>query len=97
MSLSNFGPAFRQNETMTDPADRFEIFHSRRELQVTEPFGSLALVLTQWLDSEQSIWGVPGTWAPRPDGERGLVLSAHAEDQILVNGELVSGSARATA
>ena len=92
MSLSNSVPACRQNESMTDAADRFAQFHSRRELQVSEPFGSLALVLTHWLDSEQSIWGVPGTWAPRPDGERGLVLTAQAEDQIHVNGELVSGS-----
>ncbi len=92
MSLSSTDPAFRQNERMTDAADRLELFHSRRELQVAEPFGSLALVLTQWLDSEQPIWGVPGTWSPRPDGERGLVLTARTEDQILVNDELVSGS-----
>jgi uncharacterized protein (DUF1684 family) len=77
---------------MTEAAEKFALFHSRRETQVTEPFGSLALVLTQWLDSEQTVWGVPGTWGPRPAGERGLVLTAHAEDQISVNGEIVDGS-----
>lgn len=77
---------------MTEAADRFALFHSRRETQVTEPFGSLALVLTQWLDSEQAVWGVPGLWAPRSDGEPGLELTARTEDQISVNGELVNGS-----
>lgn len=77
---------------MTEAADRFANFHSRREAQVKEPFGSLALVLTQWIDAEQSVWGVPGTWAPRPDGERGLVLSATAADGITVNGTTVDGT-----
>lgn len=77
---------------MTDAADRFAHFHSRREAQVKEPFGSLALVLTQWIDAEQSVWGVPGTWAPRTDGEKGLVLSAAASDGITVNGDIVDGT-----
>lgn len=77
---------------MTEAAERFANFHARRELQVKEPFGSLALVLTQWVDSEQSIWGVPGTWGPRTDGERGLTLTASADDGIIVNGEPVNGT-----
>lgn len=92
MSLPNSVTAFRQNESMTESDEKFALFHSRREMQVAEPFGSLALVLTQWLDSEQAVWGVPGRWAPRTDGERGLVLTARPEDQIIVNGELVNGS-----
>lgn len=92
MSLSNSAPAFRQNGGMTESADKFALFHSRRETQVAEAFGSLALVLTQWLDSEQTLWGVPGTWSPRSDGERGLVVTARPEDQILVNGKIVNGS-----
>ena len=77
---------------MTEASERFALFHSRREAQVKEPFGSLALVLTQWVDSEQSIWGVPGTWAPRSDGEPGLQLTATAADGVLVNGTVVDGT-----
>lgn len=77
---------------MSEASERFTLFHSRREAQVKEPFGSLALVLTQWIDSEQTVWGVPGTWGPRPDGERGLVLTASSTDGIVVNGESVDGT-----
>jgi uncharacterized protein (DUF1684 family) len=72
---------------------QFELFHSRRELSVVQPKGSLALVNTQWIDSEQTIWGVPGTWAPRAKGESGLVLTAAASDGITVDGVLVDGQA----
>ena len=92
MSLPNSLRAFRQNKDMTEQTDKFALFHSRRETQATEPFGSLALVLTQWLDSEQSVWGVPGTWGPRPDGKPGLMLTTQPDDQIFINGEPVSGS-----
>ena len=77
---------------MTEASDRFSLFHSRREAQVTEPLGSLALVLTQWIDSEQSIWGVPGIWAPRADDGSGLQLAAVAADGITVNGTVVDGT-----
>lgn len=77
---------------MTEAADKFAHFHARRELQVTEPFGNLALILTQWIDAEQTVWGVPGTWGPRTDGERGLVLTLASDEQVSVNGEPVSGS-----
>ncbi len=77
---------------MTEAEDRFAHFHSRREAQVKEPFGSLALILTQWIDGEQQVWGVPGTWAPRTDGEPGLTLTASAADGITVNGDVVDGT-----
>ncbi|MEN9740060.1 MAG: hypothetical protein RLZ72_326 [Actinomycetota bacterium] len=77
---------------MTEAADRFASFHTRREAQVKEPMGSLALVLTQWIDAPQQVWGVPGTWAPREDGQSGVVLTATAADNITVNGELVDGT-----
>jgi uncharacterized protein (DUF1684 family) len=86
-------------ETMTDtattatPAEQFATFHSRRELSVVQPKGSLALVNTQWIDSEQTIWGVPGTWAPLPAGESGLTLTATAADGIRVDGVLIDGAA----
>ena len=77
---------------MSEAADRFASFHSRREAQVKEPMGSLALVLTQWIEAPQEVWGVHGSWAPREDGESGLVLTAPAADGITVNGELVDGT-----
>jgi uncharacterized protein (DUF1684 family) len=83
-------------EPMTDTAiptaaDVFATYHQRRELAVVQPTGSLALVNTQWIDSAQTIWGVPGTWAPLPKGESGLRLSAPASDGIVVDGVLVDG------
>jgi uncharacterized protein len=90
-------------DAMTDTAttaqptaeERLATFHSRRELSVVQPTGSLALVNTQWIDSEQTIWGVPGSWAPAPAGESGLVVTAAASDRIIVDGVLVDGQATA--
>jgi uncharacterized protein (DUF1684 family) len=85
----------RMTETTTSTptaADAYATYHERRELAVVQPKGSLALVNTQWIDSEQTIWGVPGVWAPLPDGASGLRLTAKAADDITVDGLLVDGS-----
>lgn len=74
------------------PLEQWEYFHSRRELAVVQPQGSLALTTTQVIDSEQTVWGVPGTWAPLPAGESGVQLTATAADGIQVDGELVDGT-----
>jgi uncharacterized protein (DUF1684 family) len=58
-----------------------------------QPQGNLALVNTQWIDSEQSVYGVPGLWAPRPAGDSGLKVTAAAADNIRVDGALVDGEA----
>ncbi|HWH27121.1 MAG TPA: DUF1684 domain-containing protein [Pseudolysinimonas sp.] len=73
------------------PAEQYSYFHERRELAVVQPLGSLALVNTQAIDSEQTIWGVPGRWAPREAGQSGLRLIASAADGIRVDGEIVDG------
>lgn len=73
------------------PEAELAAFRERRDLSVTTPLGNLALVNTQWIDSEQPVWGVPGTWAPLPAGDSGLKLTAVAADGIRVNGELVDG------
>ncbi|CAN5350189.1 DUF1684 domain-containing protein [soil metagenome] len=78
--------------TMT-PAERYAIYHERREQAVVQPLGSLALVNTQWIESEQPIYGVPGVWAPLPEGESGLKVTAAASDSIVVDGVLVDGEA----
>ncbi|MEO7122059.1 MAG: DUF1684 domain-containing protein [Lacisediminihabitans sp.] len=73
------------------PEQQFAIFHERRNLAVVQPRGNLALVNTQWVDSEQTIYDVPGVWAPLAAGESGLRVTASASDDIRVNGELVDG------
>ncbi|MHA6667971.1 DUF1684 domain-containing protein [Homoserinimonas sp. A447] len=78
--------------TTTTPEERLATFRQRRDLAVVQPKGSLALVTTQWVDSEQTIWGVPGTWAPLPAGDSGLSLTATASDNIVVDGQLVDGT-----
>ena len=75
------------------PEQLLAVYHERRELSVVQSKGALALVNTQWIDSEQTIWGVPGTWAPLPEGEPGLRVTAVAADGIVVDGTLVDGSA----
>ncbi len=78
--------------TMSSPEAELATFRERRDQMVVQPMGSLALVNTQWIDSEQPVWGVPGVWAPVGAGESGLKLTAAAADGIRVNGELVEGS-----
>lgn len=83
-------------DTATAPASpeaRLAAFRRKREASVTAPSGSLALVQTQWVDSPQTIWGVPGHWAPRTDGGSGLVVTAAASDGIVVDGVPVEGEA----
>jgi len=75
------------------PAEQYAQFHARRELAVVQPQGSLALTNTQAIDSEQTVWGVPGRWAPLPDGESGLKVIAVAADGIQVDGAVVDGEA----
>jgi uncharacterized protein (DUF1684 family) len=85
--------------TMTDtataftPEDQLAVFRQRRDLAVVQPKGNLALVNTQWVDSEQAIYGVPGIWAPLPAGQSGLRVTASAADSIRVDGDVVDGSA----
>src|SRR5690554_6772369 len=79
--------------TMT-PEERLATFRERRDLAVVQPKGNLALTTTQLIDSEQTVWGVPGTWAPLADGESGVALTANGDDGIRVDGELVDGTVR---
>ena len=74
------------------PEEQFAYFHSRRELAVAQPQGSLALTTTQVIDAAQTVWGVPGTWAPLAEGESGVSLTATAADGIHVDGVLVDGT-----
>lgn len=74
-----------------DKAAALETFRRRRVEAATSPRGFLSLINTQWVSEPQSVWGAEGTWAPRPDGEPGLVLSATADQGIYVDDALVDG------
>ena len=78
---------------MTEAGERLAVFRERRNLAAIQPQGPLALVNTQWVDMAQTIWGVPGTWAPAPAGTQGLTLTAHGADGIVVDGVEVDGTA----
>lgn len=77
---------------MNEARERIATFRTRRVEQAREAKGSLALVLTQWIDDAQEIWGVPGSWAPRTDGLPGLSLTVGSDQGVHVNGELVDGT-----
>lgn len=74
------------------PAERYAVFRERRALAAVQPQGPLALTNTQWISEEQTVWGVPGRWAPAPSGQGGLVVTAEAAEGIHVDGELVDGT-----
>ena len=77
---------------MSEAEDKLATFRERRNLAAIQPEGPLALTNTQWVDMEQTIWGVPGTWAPRGDGGSGLLLTAQTSDGIVVDGVVADGS-----
>lgn len=53
------------------------------------PRGPLALVNAQRVDLPQSVWPVPGTWAPASGG---LTVTATADDGVVVDGVPVDGT-----
>ena len=77
---------------MSEAGERLALFRERRNLGAIQPQGPLALVNTQWVDMEQTIWGVPGTWAPAPQGVPGLMLTAPGSEGISVDGIAVDGT-----
>lgn len=78
-----------------DPREAYAVFRQRRHLAVTQPKGNLALVSTQWVTGEpgvgQTIWAVPGRWAPLPVGRSGLLAIADESENIVVDGSRVDG------
>ena len=77
------------SDTMHDPEARLASFRSRRAESVVKPQGPLALINTQWIDAEQTIYGVRGRWAPAPGG---LTVTAEASDTIDIDGARVDGT-----
>jgi uncharacterized protein (DUF1684 family) len=84
--------AVNPTSTSTSAAEAdFLRFRQARHRYVTSPQGPLALVSTTEIDSERSIEGVPGVWAPNPAGG-GVRVTAVAADGIRVDGDLVDGT-----
>ncbi|MBT5576237.1 MAG: DUF1684 domain-containing protein [Microbacteriaceae bacterium] len=78
---------------MSDAESTLATFRERRDLAAIQPAGPLALTNTQWVDMEQTIWGVPGTWSPRADGGSGLIVRAGLSVGMSVDGVPVDGEA----
>ena len=76
-----------------EAAQRLATFRSRREEAAKSPQGFLSLVNTQWVTEATTVWAAKGTWAPRTDGGSGLVVTATADEGVMVDGELVDGEA----
>lgn len=78
-----------------DPSSQYKSFRERRDRAVSQPQGNLALVATELITGDpeqaQSVWGVPGKWAPLPAGQSGLRLVAEASEGITVDDIPVDG------
>ncbi|MFX3632541.1 MAG: DUF1684 domain-containing protein [Candidatus Pristimantibacillus sp.] len=73
---------------MTD----IETWRISRQQSVAEDQGDLALVGLHTIDKPLQLEGIPGLWAPLPSGEPGLLLTASAEDGIIMNEVLIEGT-----
>ncbi|MBK5238331.1 MAG: DUF1684 domain-containing protein [Actinomycetales bacterium] len=77
------------------PEEVYTTFRARRHEMSRLPQGSLALINTQWFygpaGEQESVWGVPGLWAARAEGELGIELTATATDGIVLDGSPVDG------
>lgn len=78
-----------------NPNEVYATFRARRHEMSLLPQGNLALINTQWFygapGESETVWGVPGLWAARADGDGGIQLTATAEDAITVDGALARG------
>ncbi|MEI7031403.1 DUF1684 domain-containing protein [Streptomyces pratensis] len=76
-----------------DAAREWQRWHEGRIVAVAAPYGPLSLTGTHWLSDypEGLIPAVPGHW--REDGD-GVVLTAVAQDGVLVDGEPLTGEVR---
>ncbi|WP_415960001.1 DUF1684 domain-containing protein [Streptomyces sp. 021-4] len=79
-----------------DAAQDWRRWHEERVLAVAAPYGPLSLTGTHWLSDHPDgrIPAVPGQW--REDGDE-VVLTATAEDGIVVDGKPLTGEVRLSA
>ncbi len=83
-------------ENPPTPEQSYALFRERRHQAVMMPQGNLALTTTAWFYGEpgveEQVWGVPGWWSTREDGEPGIALRAEASEGIIVDERVVDGT-----
>lgn len=83
-------------ENPPTPEQAYATFRERRNQAVTMPQGNLALTTTAWFYGdpgvEEQVWGVPGWWSTRAEGDSGITLRAEAGEGIVVDGAVVDGT-----
>ncbi|MFD7227111.1 DUF1684 domain-containing protein [Streptomyces sp. NPDC059881] len=85
-----------QSDAQSDPRQDWQNWHERRVASVSAPYGPLSLSGTHWLSDhpEGRLPVIPGRW--REDGDE-VVLTAAAEDGLVVDGKPLTGDVRLTA
>ena len=82
---------------LPNPAEIYATFRARRHEMSLLPQGNLALINTQWFYGPagvpEAVWGIPGLWTARAEGELGIELKATSDDGISLDGSLVDGRA----
>ncbi|MFF6993926.1 DUF1684 domain-containing protein [Streptomyces sp. NPDC008313] len=78
---------------MTTEASEWKLWHEDRTATVSAPHGPLALTGTHWLPDypEGRLPDIPGRWRETPEG---VVLTAHADDGLTLDGEPFAGETR---
>ncbi|WP_256760559.1 DUF1684 domain-containing protein [Cohnella sp. WQ 127256] len=69
-------------------------WRSQRQQSVAQFQGDLALVGLHTINEPTRVKGIPGLWTPLNAGYPGLVLTASPADGILVDGQLLDGTAK---
>jgi hypothetical protein len=69
--------------------DTLDEFRAARERSIRSARGPLALVNSQQVTAPQTVWPVPGSWAPAAGG---LTVTASADDDVVVDGVPVDGT-----
>jgi uncharacterized protein len=79
----------------TDPRTKHLEYIQERTESVRGPRGPVSFVWANHVDYEdQKVPGAPGLWSPLPAGEAGLLLKAQASEGIVINGNIIDGTAK---
>jgi uncharacterized protein (DUF1684 family) len=78
----------------THDESAFRAWREARTARLLGPQGALALTGTHWFDDELALDAAPGTWrAVDSTSPRRATLTARAADAVLVDGEVLDGTA----
>lgn len=76
---------------MNEHRQSYELFAEKRNASLVLPKGPLGVIATEWVETERTIWALPGNWKPRKDGGSGLVVTAALSDELVVDGQQIDG------